>query len=127
MPLLPLYFFFFFFNDTATTEIYTLSLHDALPISFVIARGSTNGYKRAWVRLVDEDGQEGWGEADPSSFYGESLDTVLASFDKLASHLPRDPFDLEPADDRWQHARPRNCSARAALSPALHDCVGDTL
>src|SRR2546421_1513195 len=30
---LPLLFFFFFFNDTATTEIYTLSLHDALPIS----------------------------------------------------------------------------------------------
>src|SRR5256885_13765725 len=30
----PLGSFFFFFNDTATTEIYTLSLHDALPISF---------------------------------------------------------------------------------------------
>src|SRR5256885_16021053 len=30
---LPLLSFFFFFNDTATTEIYTLSLHDALPIS----------------------------------------------------------------------------------------------
>src|SRR5215469_18968535 len=28
-----LFFFFFFFNDTATTEIYTLSLHDALPIA----------------------------------------------------------------------------------------------
>src|SRR2546426_8323692 len=28
-----MFFFFFFFNDTATTEIYTLSLHDALPIS----------------------------------------------------------------------------------------------
>src|SRR5438034_11840386 len=27
------FFFFFFFNDTPTTEIYTLSLHDALPIS----------------------------------------------------------------------------------------------
>src|SRR2546430_6087711 len=27
-----MFFFFFFFNDTATTEIYTLSLHDALPI-----------------------------------------------------------------------------------------------
>src|SRR3712207_8526779 len=27
-------FLFFFFNDTATTEIYTLSLHDALPICF---------------------------------------------------------------------------------------------
>src|SRR3989441_12062153 len=31
--MLPTFFFFFFFNDTATTEIYTLSLHDALPIS----------------------------------------------------------------------------------------------
>src|SRR6266496_6664840 len=30
------FFFFFFFNDTATTEIYTLSLHDALPISLRI-------------------------------------------------------------------------------------------
>src|SRR5688572_33145206 len=30
--------FFFFFNDTATTEIYTLSLHDALPISFTPLR-----------------------------------------------------------------------------------------
>src|SRR5437879_12499290 len=29
----PLFFLFFFFNDPATTEIYTLSLHDALPIS----------------------------------------------------------------------------------------------
>src|SRR6266511_6464048 len=32
----PLNFFFFFFNDTATTEIYTLSLHDALPITSAI-------------------------------------------------------------------------------------------
>src|SRR5574341_2575432 len=31
-------FIFFFFNDTATTEIYTLSLHDALPISRRIRR-----------------------------------------------------------------------------------------
>src|SRR3712207_7753614 len=31
--------YFFFFNDTATTEIYTLSLHDALPISEGDARG----------------------------------------------------------------------------------------
>src|SRR5436305_14874707 len=33
LTLLTTFFFFFFFNDTATTEIYTLSLHDALPIS----------------------------------------------------------------------------------------------
>src|SRR2546426_8808391 len=35
-----LYFIFFFFNETATTEIYTLSLHDALPIS-----GKGNGHR----------------------------------------------------------------------------------
>src|SRR5438270_7899514 len=38
--------FFFFFNDPATTEIYTLSLHDALPISFgfsgTLAKGQEN-------------------------------------------------------------------------------------
>src|SRR5256885_3812574 len=34
-------FFFFFFNDTATTEIYTLSLHDALPISRGVARSAS--------------------------------------------------------------------------------------
>src|SRR5256884_4207752 len=33
MSIRPSLIFFFFFNDTATTEIYTLSLHDALPIS----------------------------------------------------------------------------------------------
>src|SRR5258707_14450106 len=34
---------FFFFNDTATTEIYTLSLHDALPIYFCRARRRPGG------------------------------------------------------------------------------------
>src|SRR2546430_8797807 len=34
--------YFFFFNDTATTEIYTLSLHDALPISLTRASAKRN-------------------------------------------------------------------------------------
>src|SRR6266511_5799312 len=43
--------FFFFFNDTATTEIYTLSLHDALPIRQRCGRspGGTRGGRR-WCR-----------------------------------------------------------------------------
>src|SRR5687768_18366818 len=40
-----LFFLFFFFNDTATTEIYTLSLHDALPISSL--RGRRGGGRPA--------------------------------------------------------------------------------
>src|SRR5258705_4909835 len=45
------FIFFFFFNDTATTEIYTLSLHDALPISlprqptFPSSIGPSDGFR----------------------------------------------------------------------------------
>src|SRR2546430_15705993 len=46
------YLFFFFFNDTATTEIYTLSLHDALPI-LAIDRGSGVGGKAPTQALLD--------------------------------------------------------------------------
>src|SRR5256885_7507264 len=45
------YFFFFFFNDTATTEIYTLSLHDALPISQHQLVGEAAVLGEAGVRL----------------------------------------------------------------------------
>src|SRR6267142_6522510 len=44
-------FFFFFFNDTATTEIYTLSLHDALPILGILIDGRIHP---AAARFVDE-------------------------------------------------------------------------
>src|SRR5258708_8398402 len=37
---------YFFFNDTATTEIYTLSLHDALPILTPNGKGSTDRHAR---------------------------------------------------------------------------------
>src|SRR2546426_8837494 len=40
------YFSFFFFNDTATTEIYTLSLHDALPISMSEREAATTRSRR---------------------------------------------------------------------------------
>src|SRR5438270_5051901 len=39
-----MYLSFFFFNDTATTEIYTLSLHDALPI----LKCTPNGFTQKW-------------------------------------------------------------------------------
>src|SRR5256885_6582731 len=45
------FFFFFFFNDTATTEIYTLSLHDALPISGGVHDDRRARHRRA--RRVD--------------------------------------------------------------------------
>src|SRR5260363_88741 len=44
--------FFFFFNYTATTEIYTLSLHDALPISTGASRGATRQIWRRWRSIM---------------------------------------------------------------------------
>src|SRR5256885_10791342 len=44
-------FIFFFFNDTATTEIYTLSLHDALPISARVASTRNRGAGRTLQRV----------------------------------------------------------------------------
>src|SRR5258708_30478412 len=50
MPLLSSLFLFFFFNDTATTEIYTLSLHDALPISPLHPSGCSPAIKAFQIR-----------------------------------------------------------------------------
>src|SRR2546430_13105619 len=53
--------FFFFFNDTATTEIYTLSLHDALPIScnfFAVRPGLTVTYARNEATLRELERSE---------------------------------------------------------------------
>src|SRR6266446_1063582 len=48
-------FFFFFFNDTATTEIYTLSLHDALPIWLHLRRKQeTNLHLFPTLRFLDD-------------------------------------------------------------------------
>jgi len=55
------------------------------------------------------------------------LETVLKAFERLGPHLPLDPFDLEAAEARWAQLLPKNWSARAALSAALHDLVGKSL
>ena len=64
-------FFFFFFNDTATTEIYTLSLHDALPIFnqvlLTVEAAAQRGLEVACVVLM---GQK---EPDASSLDNASL------------------------------------------------------
>src|SRR2546429_4673348 len=53
-----LIFFFFFFNDTATTEIYTLSLHDALPICGTSSSSARSGSRRSRRRATRPAFQE---------------------------------------------------------------------
>lgn len=94
---------------------------------FIIARGGQSDYRTAWVRLTDQDGHEGWGEAAPSKFYGETADSVAAALKLYGSALPDDPFNLEDAERRWETMLRGNAAARAALSAALHDLVGKRL
>ena len=110
-----------------------LSLRTAHP--FAIARGTQTEYQRVWVRLTDADGDgegggcEGWGEADPSAYYGETADTVVAALRRLEPALPADPFDLEGAEAAVARALGEgdHASARTAVSAALHDLVGKRL
>lgn len=94
---------------------------------FVIARGGASDHRVVWVRLTDRDGLEGWGEADPAAYLGETAETVLATLLRLEPHLPEDPFELESAEARFLQLVPGNGAARAALSAALHDLVGKRL
>jgi L-alanine-DL-glutamate epimerase-like enolase superfamily enzyme len=88
---------------------------------FIIARGGQSDYRTVWVRLSDADGHEGWGEAAPTKFYGETADSVIAALNFYGTALPTDPLDLEEAERRWETMLRGNAAARAALSSALHD------
>src|SRR6185295_19174103 len=94
---------------------------------FIIARGSQDTYRTVAIRLVDQDGLEGWGEAAPQRYYGESPETVLAALEVYATALPEDVYHLEDAEARFELALHGNNSARAALSTALHDLAGKRL
>src|SRR5438067_4953012 len=68
--LLCAFFSFFFFNDPATTEIYTLSLHDALPISIGSAycpRSTTRAHHATGAARGHRPGQRQWRGGDRKS------------------------------------------------------------
>src|SRR2546430_13037359 len=106
---------FFFFNDTATTEIYTLSLHDALPI--LSARGSSSasrarreGRSRRLRRRRPRSrlpAQRGDGERDRKS-------TRLNSSHSQISYAV---FCLKKKNERTQ---PHPTPQRDTLAPEIH-------
>ena len=103
-----------------------LELETAHP--FGIARGTQSAYRAVFVRVRDGDGLEGWGEANPSSYYGETADTVVVALERLAPVIAElDPFDLEGIDARMFQNLKHNAAAKAAVSAALHDLAGKRL
>ncbi len=112
-------------SSSLRMEAEVLNLRTRHP--FIISRGGQSDYRTIWVRLVDHDGVEGWGEAAPARIYGESTETVLASLQNYAEHLSASPFHLEDIERQWETQMRLNPAARCALSAALHDLMGKKL
>src|SRR5690606_21430720 len=75
------------------------------------------------VKISDGEGNEGWGEAAATRFYGETLETVLAALPSYAPLLGDDPWQLDAIERRLEQTLARNAAARVAISAALHDLV----
>src|SRR6266511_2779126 len=94
-----LYFFFFFFNDTATTEIYTLSLHDALPI-FTVDIVASQHYVQGTSRL-----------GRPSVAHATAAGKVMLAFTgrrptmRLEAYTEKTITDLEALDAELMRVR----------------------
>src|SRR5207237_7593479 len=72
---------------------------------FVIARGGTSEHRLIRVCITDADGVEGWGEAAPNRFYGETADTALAALQRLAPIVEAgDPWAIEDVEAEMNRA-----------------------
>ena len=104
----------------------TIELNPTHP--FVIARGGYSHHRNVIVRLTDDDGVEGFGEAAPNKYYGESVSTVIAALGQFKPILERaDPFAIESVEAHLNRVLRGNASAKSAISSALHDLVGKKL
>ena len=108
-------------------ETEVITVHTTHP--FIIARGGSSEWRVVWVRLIDDDGMEGWGEAAPSRFYGETPETVSGCAGATAADhrdvaTRRISSEVESA---MAAALRFNAAARAAVSAALHDLQGKRL
>ncbi|HDN19575.1 MAG TPA: dipeptide epimerase [Candidatus Acetothermia bacterium] len=96
---------------------------------FTIALGSVSTKEVVIVRIEDNRGDIGWGEASPSQrILGSSVATTLAAMDALVpALLGEDPRRIGYLVERMDRVLEGNSAAKAALDIALHDLVGRIL
>lgn len=95
---------------------------------FIIARGGFSEYRVVWVRLRDDDGAEGWGEASPSKFYGETADSVMAALAMFRPLLEKaSSWSIDAIERELERTLRGNAAARCAISAALHDLAAKRL
>ncbi|MEO7084753.1 MAG: dipeptide epimerase [Gemmatimonadaceae bacterium] len=93
--------------------------------AFAIARWSTSEHQLLRVRVVDDDGVEGWGEAAPNRFYGETCDTAIAALARLTPIVEAsDGWAIEDLEAELNRALRNNGSVKSAISAAMHDLIG---
>ena len=97
-----------------------------LTTPFRISRGVQYTSPNVIVQVSYQD-YTGYGEASPSEYYGESLETVLACITLFAGNLGDDPFVIEDILHRLNKIIGLNPSAKAAVDMALYDIVGKLL
>jgi len=103
-----------------------VAVHTRTP--FVTARGGASEWRRVWVRVIDRDGAEGWGEAAPNRFYGETTDSVIAALDAMTGVVERaDGWSLEAVEREMNKTIRLNASAKSAVSAAFHDLAAKRL
>jgi L-alanine-DL-glutamate epimerase-like enolase superfamily enzyme len=109
---------------TLATEI--VPVHTTHP--FVISRGGSSEWRTVTVRVRDADGAEGWGEAAPSRFYGETPESVVAAVQRFQDAIgDLDAWSLEEAEVRMHAALRFNGAAKTGVSAALHDLAAKRL
>lgn len=83
------------------------------------------------VRLIAEDGVEGWGEAPAIPYYGETRESLLAALPRLAdaalTAAGGDPLALERVEEALDRVEVGGRGARAGISAAFHDLAARRL
>ncbi|TVM03887.1 MAG: dipeptide epimerase [Candidatus Brocadia sp. WS118] len=96
--------------------------------TFQIARETRDIQKNVVVLLKDTDGVVGVGEAAPTRFFGEDVESVTRVLDQSIDLLRQaNPFHLEDTALLFKNRFPGDAAARAALDIALYDMVGKKL
>lgn len=108
-----------------------LTVHTRYPFRIARDEGSVEGSEvnRIIVRL-EHDGTAGFGEAAPTAFYGQSLESVEATVERIANTadlLGENPFHAVPIMDRLVDAFDDQRATIAAVDAAIHDWIGRRL
>ncbi len=108
-------------------DVYKVRLPYKQP--FTIALGTSDYSVDVVVRLEDDEGRVGWGEASPAKrIIGESEDTIVAALKSLApAIIGMSPLDVEAIEERMDKVILGNTSAKLALEIAAFDLKGKIL